>query len=284
MHNHNNLKIRRIKQAIWAAGAVAFVALGVAGWWLIESASESAERIGTNVPVPRDLPVSDNLQPASMPASGLFTEMASSPNLGQDVLVQAGDFMMNEGFVARLKVRNQAQLTVSSLDVRLNLYADGGDKPVANGVIVPVKLSEPLLMDEERVISVPVQHETWLAVLEQPARAWRILAQVVSVHDVAQGAYPQNSESVWLSQVQAATEQVSVESAVQESLHDDNQNAPVLVKQNPVADDVEPAEDVVDSILREQNEMPTGEARVLSFEVRTGRQPAPDNDEKKNHK
>lgn len=284
MHNHNNLKIRRIKQVIWTVGVIAFVALGVAGWWLIESASESAGRISSNVPTPRDLSVSNNLQPASVPVSGPFIEMTSSPNLGQDVLVQAGDFMVNEGLVARLKVHNQAQLTISSLDVRLRLYANGGDKPVASSVIVPVKLAEPLVMGDERVISVPVKHETWLTALGQPAKAWRILAQVVSVHDVAQGAYPQNSESVWLSQVQAATEQVSVESAVQESLHDDNQNVPVLVKQNPVADDVEPAEDVVDSILREQNEMPTGEARVLSFEVRTGRQPAPDNDEKKNHK
>ena len=42
----------------------------------------------------------------------------------------------------------------------------------------------------------------------------------------------------------------------------------------------EPEEDVVDEILRKENESATGDPRVMSYEARQSRQPAPDKSER----
>ena len=87
--------------------------------------------------------------------------------------------------------------------------------------------------------------------------------------------YPQQAAAIQIAEIPTDRTRDTAEDD-----EDDDDNGPAEERRRQPPQESEPEEDVVDEILRKENESATGDPRVLSYEARQSRQPAPDKSER----
>lgn len=188
--------------------------------------------------------------------------MASSPfentgnSTGQDVVINAGDFIYNNGETrVRLLLNNQGTFPATAVYVSLNLFLDGSHEPVAQIIGSPVLLNGALYPSEKLMIEIPVQGEAWQSEQVAQASKRKIVVQIVSVADGNNdnADYPQISEPLTLNQVKPVSPEQS---------QDDNPP-----EEDETASEPETSQPENEPILHEDE--PTGEPRIIHFEEKT---------------
>ena len=99
--------------------------------------------------------------------------------------------------------------------------------------------------------------------------------QVLSVGNAEiEGAdYPQQAAAIQIAEIPTDRERDTDDD------EDDGDKDRIDERRQPPQES-EPEEDVVDEILRKEHESATGDPRVMSYEARQSRQPAPDKSER----
>ncbi|ULJ61317.1 hypothetical protein [Wielerella bovis] len=258
----------------------------------IQKAGESAANIHSNIPLKE--PLNDNapLRPsdestshvASFPLAAIFD---SSPTNGNDIAIQAGDFAYIHGEPhIQLAIQNQSSFTASSVYISLSLYLDDNSKPTTQLIGVPVTLEGGLASGGETIIHVPAEGVAWRSPEVAQAQKRRILAQIVAVGDTSNGStdYPQISEGVMLTQTkndwsgsQTMNEPIPTENDDDEMPNNAASSPSEQISTPPIPDVASTPQSAFisheDLMYRRDEELnlPTGEPRILSHEVRVER-------------
>lgn len=132
-------------------------------------------------------------------------KMVSSDGMGtgEDLAIKAGEFAYQYSQpVIRIALYNHGNFAISAISVSLSLFLDSDKEAVANAVGIPIVLSQPLLPEEQAIVSVPVSGEMWQSDMVRRARLRRILVQIISVSnaDNQNAEYSQTSQGVYLKQ------------------------------------------------------------------------------------
>ena len=206
-----------------------------------------------------------------------------SISTGEDVVIQAGDFSYTAGEPnIRVSLTNKGKFTVSTVYINLALYINDGNQAVAESKSIPITLETPLEVGGTVVLGVPADGVTWRSEAVQAAKTRKVLAQVVGVSDESQSdiAYSQTSAGKWLTQV-ASPEPSAVEKEPARSVQPQPETEaaePRIIpnEQEPTPQETEspsPAKPKKPRSIKEElgmEEMPTGEAGVISYEHKEG--------------
>lgn len=264
---------QRIRRAAWVIGIVSCAAMGYAGWKFILAAEQSAENIQSNVVSSEPVVFQETASAEVLPASNAVA--AISVSTGQDIKIQEGELRYQDGVpVLRLRIRNLGQFKIARVYVRLQMLPQSESAVLAQSVL-KMSLAEPLDVGKTTLLTFPINDEKWLIAAEQDASPKRALVQVLSVGNAEiEGAdYPQQAAAIQIAEIPTDRARHTDDD------EDDGDKDRIDERRQPPQES-EPEEDVVDEILRKENELATGDPRVLSYEARQSRQPAPDKSER----
>lgn len=262
---------QRIRRAAWVIGIVLCAAMGYAGWKFILAAEQSAENIQSNVVSSEPVVFQETASAEVLPASNAVA--AISVSTGQDIKIQEGELRYQDGVpVLRLRIQNLGQFKIARVYVRLQMLPQSESAVLAQSVL-KMSLTEPLDVGKTTLLTFPINDEKWLIATEQDASPKRALVQVLSVGNAEiEGAdYPQQAAAIQIAEIPTDRERDTAE--------DDDDRSPAEERRRQPPQESEPEEDVVDEILRKEHESATGDPRVMSYEARQSRQPAPDKSE-----
>ena len=270
-------------KVVAAIAVVLFGAMGYGGYRFIQAVSEGAAGI-QNTASPVALP--EISLEASAPLLPLPASDANdSVSTGEDVVIQAGDFSYAAGEPnIRVSLANQGKFTVSTIYSSLSLYINDGKQAVAESKSIPITLDTPLEAGGKVVLGVPADGVTWRSEAVQAAKTRKILAQIVGVSDEAQSdiAYSQSSAGKWLTQVAGPDDAANKEPAAPPKPPTQPENEAGELRIAPAEQELTPQEsesappaakpEKPRSIKEElgMEEMPTGEAGVISYERTRG--------------
>ena len=270
-------------KVVAAIAVVLFGAMGYGGYRFIRAVSEGAAGI-QNTASPVALP--EISLEASAPLLPLPASDANdSVSTGEDVVIQAGDFSYAAGEPnIRVSLANQGKFTVSTIYISLSLYINDGKQAVAESKSIPITLDTPLEAGGKVVLGVPADGVTWRSEAVQAAKTRKILAQVVGVSDEAQSdiAHSQSSAGKWLTQVAGPDDAANKEPAAPPKPPTQPENEAGELRIAPAEQELTPQEsesappaakpEKPRSIKEElgMEEMPTGEAGVISYERTRG--------------
>ena len=266
---------QRIRRAAWVIGIVSCAAMGYAGWKFILAAEQSAENIQSNVVSSEPVVFQETASAEVLPASNAVA--AISVSTGQDIKIQEGELRYQDGVpVLRLRIQNLGQFKIARVYVRLQMLPQSESAVLAQSVL-KMSLTEPLDVGKTTLLTFPINDEKWLIATEQDASPKRALVQVLSVGNAEiEGAdYPQRAAAIQIAEIPTDRTRDTAEDD-----EDDDDRSPAEERRRPPPQESEPEEDVVDEILRKENESATGDPRVMSYEARQSRQPAPDKSER----
>ena len=265
-------------KVVAAIAVVLFGAMGYGGYRFIRAVSEGAAGI-QNTASPVALP--EISLEASAPLLPLPASDANdSVSTGEDVVIQAGDFSYAAGEPnIRVSLANQGKFTVSTVYISLALYINDGKQAVAESKSIPITLDTPLEAGGKVVLGVPADGVTWRSEAVQAAKTRKILAQIVGVSDEAQSdiAYSQSSAGKWLTQV-AGPDDVPA-APPKPPTQPENEAGELRIapaEQELAPQETEPpapAKREKPRSIKEElgmEEMPTGEAGVISYERTRG--------------
>ena len=264
---------QRIRRAAWVIGIVSCAAMGYAGWKFILAAEQSAENIQSNVVSSEPVVFQETASAEVLPASNAVA--AISVSTGQDIKIQEGELRYQDGVpVLRLRIQNLGQFKIARVYVRLQMLPQSESAVLAQSVL-KMSLAEPLDVGKTTLLTFPINDEKWLIATEQDASPKRALVQVLSVGNAEiEGAdYPQQSAAIQIAEIPTDRTRDTDDD------EDDGDKDRIDERRQPPQES-EPEEDVVDEILRKENESATGDPRVMSYEARQSRQPAPDKSER----
>ena len=264
---------QRIQRAAWVIGIVLCAAMGYAGWKFILAAEQSAENIQSNVVSSEPVVFQETASAEALPASNAVA--AISVSTGQDIKIQEGELRYQDGVpVLRLRIQNLGQFKIARVYVRLQMLPQSESAVLAQSVL-KMSLAEPLDVGKTTLLTFPINDEKWLIATEQDASPKRALVQVLSVGNAEiEGAdYPQQAAAIQIAEIPTDRTRDTDDD------EDDGDKDRIDERRQPPQES-EPEEDVVDEILRKENESATGDPRVLSYEARQSRQPAPDKSER----
>ena len=264
---------QRIRRAAWVIGIVSCAAMGYAGWKFILVAEQSAENIQSNVVSSEPVVFQETASAEVLPASNAVA--AISVSTGQDIKIQEGELRYQDGVpVLRLRIQNLGQFKIARVYVRLQMLPQSESAVLAQSVL-KMSLAEPLDVGKTTLLTFPINDEKWLIATEQDASPKRALVQVLSVGNAEiEGAdYPQQSAAIQIAEIPTDRTRDTDDD------EDDGDKDRIDERRQPPQES-EPEEDVVDEILRKENESATGDPRVMSYEARQSRQPAPDKSER----
>lgn len=264
---------QRIQRAAWVIGIVLCAAMGYAGWKFILAAEQSAENIQSNVVSSEPVVFQETASAEALPASNAVA--AISVSTGQDIKIQEGELRYQDGVpVLRLRIQNLGQFKIARVYVRLQMLPQSESAVLAQSVL-KMSLAEPLNVGKTTLLTFPINDEKWLIATEQDASPKRALVQVLSVGNAEiEGAdYPQQSAAIQIAEIPTDRTRDTDDD------EDDGDKDRIDERRQPPQES-EPEEDVVDEILRKENESATGDPRVMSYEARQSRQPAPDKSER----
>jgi hypothetical protein len=208
-----------------------------------------------------------------------------SVSTGEDVVIQAGDFSYAAGEPnIRVSLANQGKFTVSTVYISLALYINDGKQAVAESKSIPITLDTPLEAGGKVVLGVPADGVTWRSEAVQAAKTRKILAQIVGVSDEAQSdiAYSQSSAGKWLTQVAgpddvpAAPPKPPTQPENERNANESDEPRIAPAEQELAPQETEPpapAKREKPRSIKEElgmEEMPTGEAGVISYERTRG--------------
>lgn len=270
-------------KVVAAIAVVLFGAMGYGGYRFIRAVSEGAAGI-QNTASPVALPE------ISLEASALLLPLPASDandsvSTGEDVVIQAGDFSYAAGEPnIRVSLANQGKFTVSTVYISLALYINDSKQAVAESKSIPITLDTPLEAGGKVVLGVPADGVTWRSEAVQAAKTRKILAQIVGVSDEAQSdiAYSQSSAGKWLTQVAgpddvpAAPPKPPTQPENERNANESDEPRIAPAEQELAPQETEPAapakREKPRSIKEElgMEEMPTGEAGVISYERTRG--------------
>ena len=265
---------QRIRRAAWVIGIVSCAAMGYAGWKFILAAEQSAENIQSNVVSSEPVGFQETASAEALPSSSAVA--AISVSTGQDIKIQEGELRYQDGVpVLRLRIQNLGQFKIARVYVRLQMLPQSESAVLAQSVL-KMSLAEPLDVGKTTLLTFPINDEKWLIATEQDASPKRALVQVLSVGNAEiEGAdYPQQAAAIQIAEIPTDRERHT-----DNDDEDDGDKDHIDERRQPPQES-EPEEDVVDEILRKENESATGDPRVLSYEARQSRQPAPDKSER----
>lgn len=266
---------QRIRRAAWVIGIVSCAAMGYAGWKFILAAEQSAENIQSNVVSSEPVVFQETASAEVLPASNAVA--AISVSTGQDIKIQEGELRYQDGVpVLRLRIQNLGQFKIARVYVRLQMLPQSESAVLAQSVL-KMSLAEPLDVGKTTLLTFPINDEKWLIATEQDASPKRALVQVLSVGNAEiEGAdYPQQAAAIQIAEIPTDRTRDTAEDD-----EDDDDRSQAEERRRPPPQESEPEEDVVDEILRKENESATGDPRVMSYEARQSRQPAPDKSER----
>lgn len=266
---------QRIQRAAWVIGIVLCAAMGYAGWKFILAAEQSAENIQSNVVSSEPVVFQETASAEALPASNAVA--AISVSTGQDIKIQEGELRYQDGVpVLRLRIQNLGQFKIARVYVRLQMLPQSESAVLAQSVL-KMSLTEPLDVGKTTLLTFPINDEKWLIATEQDASPKRALVQVLSVGNAEiEGAdYPQQAAAIQIAEIPTDRTRDTAEDD-----EDDDDRSPAEERRRQPPQESEPEEDVVDEILRKENESATGDPRVMSYEARQSRQPAPDKSER----
>ena len=264
---------QRIRRAAWVIGIVSCAAMGYAGWKFILAAEQSAENIQSNVVSSEPVVFQETASAEVIPASNAVA--AISVSMGQDIKIQEGELRYQDGVpVLRLRIQNLGQFKIARVYVRLQMLPQSESAVLAQSVL-KMSLAEPLDVGKTTLLTFPINDEKWLIATEQDASPKRALVQVLSVGNAEiEGAdYPQQAAAIQIAEIPTDRTRDTDDD------EDDGDKDRIEERRQPPQES-EPEEDVVDEILRKENESATGDPRVMSYEARQSRQPAPDKSER----
>ena len=264
---------QRIQRAAWVIGIVLCAAMGYAGWKFILAAEQSAENIQSNVVSSEPVVFQETASAEALPASNAVA--AISVSTGQDIKIQEGELRYQDGVpVLRLRIQNLGQFKIARVYVRLQMLPQSESAVLAQSVL-KMSLTEPLDVGKTTLLTFPINDEKWLIATEQDASPKRALVQVLSVGNAEiEGAdYPQQAAAIQIAEIPTDRERHTDDD-------EDDGDKDRIDERRQLPQESEPEEDVVDEILRKENESATGDPRVLSYEARQSRQPAPDKSER----
>lgn len=264
---------QRIRRAAWVIGIVSCAAMGYAGWKFILAAEQSAENIQSNVVSSEPVVFQETASAEVLPASNAVA--AISVSTGQDIKIQEGELRYQDGVpVLRLRIQNLGQFKIARVYVRLQMLPQSESAVLAQSVL-KMSLAEPLDVGKTTLLTFPINDEKWLIATEQDASPKRALVQVLSVGNAEiEGAdYPQQAAAIQIAEIPTDRTRDTDDD------EDDGDKDRIDERRQPPQES-EPEEDVVDEILRKENESATGDPRVMSYEARQSRQPAPDKSER----
>lgn len=264
---------QRIRRAAWVIGIVSCAAMGYAGWKFILAAEQSAENIQSNVVSSEPVVFQETASAEVLPASNAVA--AISVSTGQDIKIQEGELRYQDGVpVLRLRIQNLGQFKIARVYVRLQMLPQSESAVLAQSVL-KMSLTEPLDVGKTTLLTFPINDEKWLIATEQDASPKRALVQVLSVGNAEiEGAdYPQQAAAIQIAEIPTDRTRDTDDD------EDDGDKDRIDERRQPPQES-EPEEDVVDEILRKENESATGDPRVMSYEARQSRQPAPDKSER----
>lgn len=264
---------QRIRRAAWVIGIVSCAAMGYAGWKFILAAEQSAENIQSNVVSSEPVVFQETASAEVLPASNAVA--AISVSTGQDIKIQEGELRYQDGVpVLRLRIQNLGQFKIARVYVRLQMLPQSESAVLAQSVL-KMSLAEPLDVGKTTLLTFPINDEKWLIATEQDASPKRALVQVLSVGNAEiEGAdYPQQAAAIQIAEIPTDRTRDTDDD------EDDGDKDRIEERRQPPQES-EPEEDVVDEILRKENESATGDPRVMSYEARQSRQPAPDKSER----
>lgn len=264
---------QRIRRAAWVIGIVSCAAMGYAGWKFILAAEQSAENIQSNVVSSEPVVFQETASAEVLPASNAVA--AISVSTGQDIKIQEGELRYQDGVpVLRLRIQNLGQFKIARVYVRLQMLPQSESAVLAQSVL-KMSLAEPLDVGKTTLLTFPINDEKWLIATEQDASPKRALVQVLSVGNAEiEGAdYPQQAAAIQIAEIPTDRARPTDDD------EDDGDKDRIDERRQPPQEN-EPEEDVVDEILRKENESATGDPRVMSYEARQSRQPAPDKSER----
>ena len=264
---------QRIRRAAWVIGIVSCAAMGYAGWKFILAAEQSAENIQSNVVSSEPVVFQETASAEVLPASNAVA--AISVSTGQDIKIQEGELRYQDGVpVLRLRIQNLGQFKIARVYVRLQMLPQSESAVLAQSVL-KMSLAEPLDVGKTTLLTFPINDEKWLIATEQDASPKRALVQVLSVGNAEiEGAdYPQQAAAIQIAEIPTDHARPTDDD------EDDGDKDRIDERRQPPQEN-EPEEDVVDEILRKENESATGDPRVMSYEARQSRQPAPDKSER----
>ena len=264
---------QRIRRAAWVIGIVSCAAMGYAGWKFILAAEQSAENIQSNVVSSEPVVFQETASAEVLPASNAVA--AISVSTGQDIKIQEGELRYQDGVpVLRLRIQNLGQFKIARVYVRLQMLPQSESAVLAQSVL-KMSLAEPLNVGKTTLLTFPINDEKWLIATEQDASPKRALVQVLSVGNAEiEGAdYPQQAAAIQIAEIPTDRTRDTDDD------EDDGDKDRIDERRQPPQES-EPEEDVVDEILRKENESATGDPRVMSYEARQSRQPAPDKSER----
>ena len=264
---------QRIQRAAWVIGIVLCAAMGYAGWKFILAAEQSAENIQSNVVSSEPVVFQETASAEALPASNAVA--AISVSTGQDIKIQEGELRYQDGVpVLRLRIQNLGQFKIARVYVRLQMLPQSESAVLAQSVL-KMSLAEPLDVGKTTLLTFPINDEKWLIATEQDASPKRALVQVLSVGNAEiEGAdYPQQAAAIQIAEIPTDRTRDTDDD------EDDGDKDRIEERRQPPQES-EPEEDVVDEILRKENESATGDPRVMSYEARQSRQPAPDKSER----
>lgn len=269
-------------KVVAAIAVVLFGAMGYGGYRFIRAVSEGAAGI-QNTASPVALP--EISLEASTPLLPLPASDANdSVSTGEDVVIQAGDFSYAAGEPnIRVSLANQGKFTVSTVYISLALYINDGKQAVAESKSIPITLDTPLEAGGKVVLGVPADGVTWRSEAVQAAKTRKILAQIVGVSDEAQSdiAYSQSSAGKWLTQVPSPEDNAAAKAPANtpppmqpENEANEPRIAPTEQELTPQeTEPPAPAKREKPRSIKEElgmEEMPTGEAGVISYERTRG--------------
>lgn len=264
---------QRIQRAVWVIGIVLCAAMGYAGWKFILAAEQSAENIQSNVVSSEPVVFQETASAEVLPSSSAVA--AISVSTGQDIKIQEGELRYQDGVpVLRLRIQNLGQFKIARVYVRLQMLPQSESAVLAQSVL-KMSLAEPLDVGKTTLLTFPINDEKWLIATEQDASPKRALVQVLSVGNAEiEGAdYPQQAAAIQIAEIPTDRTRDTDDD------EDDGDKDRIEERRQPPQES-EPEEDVVDEILRKENESATGDPRVMSYEARQSRQPAPDKSER----
>ncbi|GAA8967846.1 hypothetical protein HpSP79_16460 [Helicobacter pylori] len=264
---------QRIQRAAWVIGIVLCAAMGYVGWKFILAAEQSAENIQSNVVSSEPVVFQETASAEALPSSSAVA--AISVSTGQDIKIQEGELRYQDGVpVLRLRIQNLGQFKIARVYVRLQMLPQSESAVLAQSVL-KMSLTEPLDMGKTTLLTFPINDEKWLIATEQDASPKRALVQVLSVGNAEiEGAdYPQQAAAIQIAEIPTDRTRDTDDD------EDDGDKDRIDERRQPPQES-EPEEDVVDEILRKENESATGDPRVMSYEARQSRQPAPDKSER----
>lgn len=264
---------QRIRRAAWVIGIVSCAAMGYAGWKFILAAEQSAENIQSNVVSSEPVVFQETASAEVLPASNAVA--AISVSTGQDIKIQEGELRYQDGVpVLRLRIQNLGQFKIARVYVRLQMLPQSESAVLAQSVL-KMSLTEPLDVGKTTLLTFPINDEKWLIATEQDASPKRALVQVLSVGNAEiEGAdYPQQAAAIQIAEIPTDRTHPTDDD-------EDDGDKDRIDERRQLPRESEPEEDVVDEILRKENESATGDPRVMSYEARQSRQPAPDKSER----